>query len=113
MLRTMLPRQQVVDAIVEAHHKWNTQDREGWIAMWHPDAVIDDPVGAPTKHGSRRGELARASSGAVVRGAGRDPRVRERGCSPSHPSILGGSARHDRHRDLGARRRRPLHPQAY
>ena len=51
MLRTMLPRQQVVDAIIEVHHRWNTQDREGWIAMWHPDAVIDDPVGAPTKHG--------------------------------------------------------------
>ena len=47
----MLPRQQVVDAIVEAHHRWNTGDREGWIAMWHPDCVVDDPVGAPTKHG--------------------------------------------------------------
>jgi steroid delta-isomerase len=47
----MLPRQQVVDAVIEAHHRWNSRDREGWIAMWHPDAVIDDPVGAATKHG--------------------------------------------------------------
>src|SRR5207244_3731827 len=41
----------VVDAVIEAHHRWNTGDRGGWIAMWHPDAVIDDPVGAPTKYG--------------------------------------------------------------
>jgi steroid delta-isomerase len=47
----VLPRQQVVDAVIEAHHRWNIGDRAGWIAMWHPDAVIDDPVGAPTKYG--------------------------------------------------------------
>jgi hypothetical protein len=46
-----LPRQQVVDTVLELLHRWNTGDRDGWIAMWHEDCTIDDPVGAPTKHG--------------------------------------------------------------
>ena len=47
----VLPRNQVVETVLEMFHRWNTGDRDGWIAMWHPDCVIDDPVGAPTKRG--------------------------------------------------------------
>jgi len=47
----MLPRQQVEDAILEVWHRWNQGDHDGWTAMFHPDVVLDDPVGAPTKHG--------------------------------------------------------------
>lgn len=26
-------------------------DREGWLALWVPDATMEDPVGSPVRHG--------------------------------------------------------------
>lgn len=26
-------------------------DREGWLALWAPDATMEDPVGSPVRHG--------------------------------------------------------------
>jgi hypothetical protein len=46
----------VVDRVLEAWYRWNQGDHDGWIAIWHPDLVIDDPVGAPTKHGLEAAE---------------------------------------------------------
>ncbi len=46
-----LPRQQVVDTVLEQLHRWNAGDREGWISLFHEDITIDDPVGVPTKRG--------------------------------------------------------------
>ena len=39
-------------AAVHAHvEAWNAMDRERWIALFSPDMVFEDPVGAPPKVG--------------------------------------------------------------
>jgi hypothetical protein len=44
--------QERVRATVEEHfRRWAKQDREGWLSLFHPEVVIDDPLGQPTMHG--------------------------------------------------------------
>jgi steroid delta-isomerase len=52
----MLDRQQIVDTVLEGWNRWNLADHDGWLKLFHPDIVIDDPVGAPTKHGLEAAE---------------------------------------------------------
>ena len=33
------------DAAIKSITCVQNQDREGWLALWHPDAVVQDPVG--------------------------------------------------------------------
>jgi len=47
-----MDRQERVRAtVVEHFRRWKQQDRDGWLALFHPDVVIEDPVGQPTMHG--------------------------------------------------------------
>ena len=52
----MLPRQQVVDKVLEVWHHFNNGDHDRWIAMFHPDLVVHDPVGSPLKFGIEAAE---------------------------------------------------------
>ena len=39
-------------AAVAAHvEAWNSMDRDRWVALFSPDMVFEDPVGAPPKTG--------------------------------------------------------------
>jgi ketosteroid isomerase-like protein len=41
-----------VRATVEEHfRRWAREDREAWLSLFHPDVVIEDPIGQPTMHG--------------------------------------------------------------
>ena len=33
------------DAALKSIHAVQDKDRDGWLAMWHPDGLIQDPVG--------------------------------------------------------------------
>ena len=33
------------DAAIKSITCVQNQDREGWLALWHPDAIVQDPVG--------------------------------------------------------------------
>jgi ketosteroid isomerase-like protein len=44
--------QEIVRATVEEHfRRWAKEDREGWLSLFHPDVVIEDPIGQPPMRG--------------------------------------------------------------
>ncbi|MEZ4352333.1 MAG: nuclear transport factor 2 family protein [Myxococcota bacterium] len=47
----MPTRAQIENAIHNHFDAWNAGDRARWIANWHPDVVMEDPVGGPLKEG--------------------------------------------------------------
>ncbi|MEZ4333640.1 MAG: nuclear transport factor 2 family protein [Myxococcota bacterium] len=47
----MPTREQVEKALQTHFDAWNAKDRARWIANWHPDVVMQDPVGGPEKKG--------------------------------------------------------------
>src|SRR5690606_5421404 len=47
----MPTRAQVEKALQTHFDAWNAKDRARWIANWHPDVVMQDPVGGPEKQG--------------------------------------------------------------
>lgn len=47
----MPTRAQVENALRTHFEAWNAKDRARWIANWHPDVVMQDPVGGPEKKG--------------------------------------------------------------
>jgi steroid delta-isomerase len=43
---------------IERHFEcWNAQDREGWLALFDPGVVFEDPVGVPPKRGHEAARL--------------------------------------------------------
>jgi ketosteroid isomerase-like protein len=42
---------QIQRALRTHFEAWNARERERWIANWHPDVVMEDPVGGPRKRG--------------------------------------------------------------
>jgi steroid delta-isomerase len=47
-----MDRQERVRATVVEHFRlWKQQDRDRWLALFHPDVVIEDPIGQPAMHG--------------------------------------------------------------
>ena len=47
----MPTRDQIESALRTHFEAWNAGDRTRWIANWHPDVVMMDPVCGPEKHG--------------------------------------------------------------
>ena len=41
----------VIRTAVEQYLARFADDREGWLALWAPDATMEDPVGSPVRHG--------------------------------------------------------------
>jgi len=47
-----MPSHEQIEAALRTHFEaWNAGDRSRWIANWHPDVVMRDPVGGPEKRG--------------------------------------------------------------
>jgi hypothetical protein len=46
-----MSQERVREAVSEHYRRWARHDRSGWLSLFHPDVLIDDPVGEPTLHG--------------------------------------------------------------
>jgi ketosteroid isomerase-like protein len=52
------PSREALRTAIERHFAcWNAQDREGWIALFDPEVVFEDPVGVPPKRGLEAARL--------------------------------------------------------
>lgn len=40
-----------IRSTVEQYVARFSDDRDGWLALWAPDATMEDPVGSPVRHG--------------------------------------------------------------
>jgi hypothetical protein len=47
-----MPTTAQIEKAMETHFSaWNRKDRDAWMRNFAPDAVLEDPVGGPEKHG--------------------------------------------------------------
>ena len=54
----MPPSREALRRAIERHFAcWNAQDREGWLALFDPEVVFEDPVGVPPKRGLEAARL--------------------------------------------------------
>jgi ketosteroid isomerase-like protein len=52
------PSKEALRRAIDRHIEcWNAGDREGWIALFDPDVVFEDPVGVPPKRGLEAARL--------------------------------------------------------
>jgi ketosteroid isomerase-like protein len=54
-----MPTQSQIEQTLRTHFDaWNAGDRERWVDNWHPDVVMEDPVGGPEKRGLKSVEAS-------------------------------------------------------
>jgi hypothetical protein len=54
----MPPAKEALRRAIDRHVAcWNAEDREGWLALFDPGVVFEDPVGVPPKRGLEAARL--------------------------------------------------------